>query len=204
MKVIAFIGAEGSGKDTAANYFIEHHGYQKVSFAGPLKDIAALAFGWNREMLEGVTPESREWRERTDPFFGVTPRYALQKIGTEMFRAHICEDFWIRCMRRAIDTANAPVVITDCRFENEFQFLNSIGATVVYVQRPLAEEKIPQWVRECAKKKSDTNARDLLTSCGLHPSSYELFSFAHLAHVTLKNDKSIEDLKEKCSYIIEK
>jgi hypothetical protein len=35
------------------------YGCTKVSFADILKDITAIIFGWNREMLEGSNPISR-------------------------------------------------------------------------------------------------------------------------------------------------
>ena len=71
-RVFGVIGANGSGKDTIAKFLIDTRGFRKVSFAKPLKDIAAIAFDWDRDMLEGVTKESREWREKVDPFWGAT------------------------------------------------------------------------------------------------------------------------------------
>ncbi len=41
-------------------------------------------FNWDREMLEGNTKESREWREKPDAFWSkqmdkeITPRWVLQ------------------------------------------------------------------------------------------------------------------------------
>ena len=41
-------------------------------------------FGWDREMLEGDTEESRDWREKVDPYWStetgnpITPRLILQ------------------------------------------------------------------------------------------------------------------------------
>ena len=64
--IIGICGFIGSGKDTAANYFVAQQGFKRDSFAGALKDAVATVFGWDRELLEGLTPEARAWREQVD------------------------------------------------------------------------------------------------------------------------------------------
>ena len=56
--IIGICGWAGTGKDTAANYLVGWHGFRRDSFAGALKDAVAAVFGWDRELLEGSTPES--------------------------------------------------------------------------------------------------------------------------------------------------
>ena len=60
--IVAINGTIGSGKDTFAQAFIDN-GYTRLSFAKNLKDTVSAIFGWDREMLEGTTPESRKIRE---------------------------------------------------------------------------------------------------------------------------------------------
>ena len=67
--LIGLVGLIGSGKDTVAERLVSHHGYVRDSFAKSLKDATASIFGWNREMVEGNTKESREWREQPDAFW---------------------------------------------------------------------------------------------------------------------------------------
>ena len=64
--IIGFVGLIGSGKDTAADYLVNNRGFKRDSFAAPLKDAVANVFGWDRQLLEGATAESRHWREQTD------------------------------------------------------------------------------------------------------------------------------------------
>lgn len=53
MKLIAFVGSKGSGKDTCAAIAKEAGLVQgKISFAGPLKRICAEAFGYPLELFE--------------------------------------------------------------------------------------------------------------------------------------------------------
>ena len=69
MSLIAICGFQGSGKDTLANILIEKYGYTKVSFGGILKDAISIIFNWDRDLLEGTTIKSREWRETVDDWW---------------------------------------------------------------------------------------------------------------------------------------
>ncbi len=66
--LIGVVGFMGSGKDTVADMLIDR-GFIKDSFARTLKDAASVLFGWDRQMLDGTTVESRQWRERPDTFW---------------------------------------------------------------------------------------------------------------------------------------
>ena len=96
--IVGLVGLIGSGKGTVGDMLISE-GFKHESFAAPLKDAAASIFYWNRDSLEGVTPESRAWRERVDTWWSehlgipnFTPRLALQLLGTEVFRNHFHQD----------------------------------------------------------------------------------------------------------------
>ena len=150
MKIVAFTGAAGSGKDTAANILITLYGYKKMSFAGPLKDAVSVIFGWPRDMLEGATKESREWREQRDEWWSgrlgmeITPRRVLQLWGTEVGRNAFHKEIWIAALERQLYLAGndiigaeeAKIVITDCRFENEVQLVKQYGGKLINIVRP--------------------------------------------------------------------
>ena len=68
-QVIGIVGLIGAGKDTVADYLVNFHGYKRESFANSLKDAVAQVFGWDRELLEGRTKQSREWRETRDEWW---------------------------------------------------------------------------------------------------------------------------------------
>ena len=66
--IIGLCGLIGSGKGTVADVLVEQ-GYEKISFADKLKDGVASVPNWDRQMLEGDTDESHEWRETVDTFW---------------------------------------------------------------------------------------------------------------------------------------
>lgn len=141
--IIAICGFAGAGKDTAGAILGRLPGWERMSFAGPLKDVVAAAFDWPRELLEGDTFESRDFRETPDEFWSVrlginnfTPRLALQLWGTEVIRGFHPE-FWLARLERRMWASSADhIVITDARFKNEFKMLRMMGARLVRVVRP--------------------------------------------------------------------
>ena len=140
MKIIGLSGRAGSGKDTVANYLVKNYGYTKLSFGNVLKDVVACIFGWPRELLEGDTKESREFRNKEDKWwsehlkFKITPRIALQKIGTDVFRMHFHQDIWLLILKRQI-TKLDKIVVTDIRFINEYNMIKNIGGTIISITR---------------------------------------------------------------------
>ncbi len=144
MRIIAIQGFIGSGKDTLANILLEkYENSVKLSFASTLKDIISIVFGWNRELLEGETQESRHWREEIDEWWSqklniphLTPRWILQNWGTDVLRGHFHPDIWLASLENKIRFMNKDVIIiTDCRFENEINCLRKLGAKFIRIKR---------------------------------------------------------------------
>lgn len=140
-QIIGICGLIGHGKDTAAGFLIEE-GFERVSFAGVLKDACANIFGWDRILLEGNTDEGREWRETVDEWWAkrldipnFTPRLALQQVGTDALRTHFHPDIWVAACERQIVSTEKNVVISDCRFFNELQAIKNLGGQTAVVWR---------------------------------------------------------------------
>jgi cytidylate kinase len=75
--IIGICGFIGSGKDTIADYLANVRQFRRISFAGTLKDAVSAVFGWDRELLEGRTQQSRAWREQPDEWWS-------QRLGREI------------------------------------------------------------------------------------------------------------------------
>jgi hypothetical protein len=149
--IIGFVGFIGSGKDTAADYLVNFHGYRRDSFAGPLKDAISLIFGWDRTLLEGRSIESREWREQVDEWWAdrlgiphLTPRFIMQHWGTEVLRNNFHDDIWIASLENKIRKTTDNIVISDVRFTNEIKSIHNSGGLVVRIKRG----PDPEWYRD--------------------------------------------------------
>lgn len=148
MKIVGIIGYAGSGKGTVADVFAKNANWVKCAYADPLKDVVAALFRWPRELLEGDTPESREYREKVNQYWadllempGLTPRKILQQFGSEVLRDHFHNDIWVKHMESRIDleslaTNPKNIVIPDCRFENEAESIRKRGGIIIKVVSP--------------------------------------------------------------------
>jgi hypothetical protein len=130
--LLAFHGEVGAGKDTAASFLPYTH---RFGFADPLKQMAAIGFGFTHEQLYDPVQ-----KEVMDPRWGASPRAILQWLGTDVLRAR-WEDFFTRNMDARIEQArkekgpHAFIVLTDCRFPNEAEFVHHKGGFVVKIVR---------------------------------------------------------------------
>jgi len=150
--IIGICGAIGSGKDTVAQYICDSRGFVRVSMAAALKDAVAIIFGWDRDMLEGITQDHRVRREEVDSFWAerlgrsdFSPRKALQILGTELFRNNFHSETWVIAAERKI-MQSKNVVISDIRFPNEIEMIRRRNGQIWHVRR--GED--PIWW-QCAK-----------------------------------------------------
>jgi len=144
--IIGIVGFAGSGKGTVGDILIRDYDFHRLSFADGVKDAVAAIFGWPRHLLEGDTSESRDFREASDEWwskkFGyeVTPRFMLQKMGTEAGRDVFHDQVWVHALARKAEQYN-NVVIPDVRFPNEIDYIKDAGGFVIRVVRG----KEPKW-----------------------------------------------------------
>ena len=195
--IIGICGFQSSGKDTIADLLIKQYGFKKLSFAGALKDVVSIIFGWPRDKLEGLTKEDREWRERVDYWWAktlkmpeLTPRYVLQYFGTDLFRNHWHPDIWVKVVENQLanlDSGN--FVITDCRFENEINMLIRYGCKIINVYRNL-----PKWFNEY---REGNNVEEVKL---LHRSEIEWIKCYYDYEV--ENNGTIEDLHNEIKNIL--
>lgn len=130
-KLVALTGLAGCGKSTAADYLIRAHGFVRVKFSGPLKDMLR-AIGLTDRHIEGDLKE-----EPCALLCGQTPRYAMQTLGTEWGRDTIDPALWQHLWHeRAADVLDqgGRVVVDDCRFPNEAGAVRALGGTVVLLE----------------------------------------------------------------------
>jgi hypothetical protein len=132
-RLVSFVGGIGAGKSTAAKYLADEYGFVLVRFAGPLKDMIR-ALGCTPEEVDGALKETP-----SEALCGLTPRHAMQSLGTEWGRNCMGADFWTRIWERrvrALLSSGRTVVVDDCRFENEDLLIRDLGGVHVRVFRP--------------------------------------------------------------------
>ncbi|MBP2147908.1 deoxynucleotide monophosphate kinase [Xanthobacter flavus] len=127
--IIGFAGRAGAGKTTAAQHLVQHHRFERVRIAGPLKAMMR-ALGCTEEEVDGARKELP-----CDLLGGRTPRQAMQWLGTEWGRDMIAPDLWTRAWEYA--AAGKPrVVVDDVRFPNEVEAVRRLGGVVIRLVAP--------------------------------------------------------------------
>ncbi|GAK00870.1 AAA family ATPase [Geomicrobium sp. JCM 19055] len=169
---IAVTGKMRSGKDTFANYFIEREFYN-LAFADGITDVIAQYF-----------PEA--WQEGK-------PREHYQVIG-QAFR-QLNPTIWVEHLDDLLgqwfmlDGVNVPVIVTDLRQPNEYEYLKANGFTVVKVEtsEELRIERI--------KKSGDAHKLEYLH----HETEKHIDDMDYDYLVT--NDTSLVDLLEQAEFL---
>lgn len=194
--IIGICGLIGTGKDTIANYLVHNHDFTSISFADPLKDSLSVMFGWDRELLEGNTRESRQWREQPDEILSkefrreITPRIMMQEYGTEVMRKNLHEDIWVILTKlRMINNPETNFVIPDVRFPNEKKAIKDAGGQLWMVKRG----RQPSWWFDAIK--TNTGPTNCMRGYdGVHVSEYSWVDFDNTFDCIIKNDDTVEEL----------
>lgn len=157
MKIIALHALAGAGKDTFADVVVKEFGFAKRGFADPLYEEVALAFRVGTDWLRDRDRKERDqdllrivrcydadfvrWAtgEGHDTHLPRSPRWILQRWGTE-YRRSQCLTYWIDQMddyaERAWDADLPGIVIPDCRFDNEAEWVTKNNGRIVEIVRP--------------------------------------------------------------------
>jgi hypothetical protein len=131
-KLIGLCGYAGAGKSTVARFLVREYGFWRQPFAGPLKGMLQ-SIGLTEDHTDGALKE-----KPCDLLGGVTPRKAMQLLGTEWGRA-ISPDIWVNIWEHrtlSMLEDDQPVVADDVRFANEAEAIRRLGGKVVRVSRP--------------------------------------------------------------------
>jgi hypothetical protein len=149
--IIAIAGYKRSGKDSIADYLVESHNFTRYAFADPMYEMVKIMFDWDENRV-------RQEKEVVDPRWGISPRQALQSIGTEWAQWTLMRQFssfkdvtgrkvWVNRFRIWYnneqfhhDMKQINVVIPDLRFPHEAEVLDEMGAILWRVIRPDLEK----------------------------------------------------------------
>jgi hypothetical protein len=198
--IISLSGKKRSGKTTVANHLIAKHGFLEVSWAYPLKEIIGKQlFGLTEDHLYGPA----EIREEVIKEWGMSPREILQVVGTDCFRKHICEDFWVRAglkvVRKHLSEGNTDIVVSDSRFVNEVEAIKELDGHTIQVRKIEKNPANKTFVNLDKKRAAiaDTAKHTSETALDHYEFDYILQSFAgEIDLLHKRTDKLLAELRE--------
>lgn len=171
---IGLIGHAGCGKDTVAAHLMRR-GYTRVAFADAVRNVMLSVnplVSRDGLRLRDVV-EAHGWDRAKREIPEV--RVLLQGLGAGV-RDELGETTWLDHALHQLDALHGPVVVTDVRYPNEGLALRNRGFTLVWVQRPGV---------------GPANG---------HPSETDIP--VELAHATLLNDGSIQELHARVDALV--
>lgn len=144
-RLIGICGRKRAGKDVCGSVLEDHFTFHRFAFADPIREILKIMFGWSIEFQ--MNPETKE---TIDPNIGISPRKAMQFVGTDFGQWALMERFplfadivgrrvWVNCGAREWQIRkenNENLVITDLRFQHEATFIKESGGKIVKIVRP--------------------------------------------------------------------
>lgn len=143
--IVALSGYAQSGKDTFANFLVKDHGFERMAFADPLRE---MLYALNPTVLHKTGPSVLDFEWTTVQLivdrFGweyakahSDVRGLLQRLGTEAGRKVLGDTIWVDTLVSKLRVADSRrIVITDCRFLNEAEAVRDMGGLVVRIRRP--------------------------------------------------------------------
>ena len=127
--ILGLLARSGHGKTTVARHLADTRGAQIRSLAGPMKRAVQNVFGFSDAQLWGTQAE----KERADPRYGFSPRWLLQRLGTEGLRQEFGDDVHLQALIHGLrkeeqaagpeGTAPRLWVVDDVRFPNDARFI---------------------------------------------------------------------------------
>jgi dephospho-CoA kinase len=194
LRIVAFTGPKGCGKDTAAaaltslNEVRKANLFCRLQFAKPAKDIASLAFDMTEEMIEDrILKETRLGRF---PF--ECPRQLVIDVANwyrAQYGGHVWAINWER-RAQALKQQWPCFVIPDLRFPEEIEMLKRHNSLIVYIDRPEAEEALAAKIAE-----GDKMATNVSESHYAYMRS--------IANATILNAGSIESLNNYVHAVVQ-
>lgn len=142
-RLIGISGRKRSGKDTVGTMIYRLEAATVVlAFATKIKEICKDVYDFSHEQVYGDLKEVPDPRYPRPDGTCLTPREAMERLGTEWGRT-CYPDTWsakgIRLAKQYLDQGES-VVLTDCRFVSEERAIIGAGGEVWQVHRKVADD----------------------------------------------------------------
>lgn len=140
MNLVGLIGPARCGKSTVASMLVRY-GYNEYFFSKPLKEACRHLFLLSQDQLYGDS------KDIVDKRWEVTPRYLMQKLGTDLLRDTLPiaapviklseESLHLSILAMRLNASPSEhTVISDVRFRDEVNFIKKRGGILIRIIRP--------------------------------------------------------------------
>jgi hypothetical protein len=145
-RIVGISGYAGAGKDTLGAILVEKYGFERASFADPLRTAVELlnpivGYEDSSDGRGGFNTRIVRYNDALDQL-GYTEakvrypevRRVLQAMGTEVGRNFLDADLWVNLCVKSMDPEK-KYVVTDARFPNEAECIRRAGGILVRIER---------------------------------------------------------------------
>ena len=155
MKLIYFIGNQGSGKTTQSENLVQNHGFKRISLAQPIRRILCHIMATYSDSMDAdmiyvkYFTEPRYSHYKTNPveldrLTMLGTRKALEGLG-EGAREEIGEQVWVQAAQQYINTLIAEdpdvkLVTDDTRRPFEERAMKGFGGFGVFLNKPGSDQ----------------------------------------------------------------
>jgi adenylate kinase family enzyme len=135
---LALVGVAGSGKDYLASILIKNLGFNRVSFADPLRAVCASIFDIGDYA-------SDDKKDTIIEQYGMSAREIWIKMSATI--RSIDDDIWIDKTADLINQYgdDENIIITDCRTVRETYALHNLGFKFIWINRPENTKPLNQY-----------------------------------------------------------
>lgn len=125
--IIGLTGYAQSGKDTVAQFLVQHYGFERRAFADKIRNMVyELNVYGVRDVVDSIGWEKAKQMP--------TVRELLQNLGVSA-RTNISKDVWVNAALSDIDITK-NYVISDVRFDNEVNAIRDMSGEIWRITRP--------------------------------------------------------------------
>lgn len=141
--IVGLAGYARAGKDEAAKVLVSQ-GWERRFFAAKMREflyrLNPICFvdGASTIYVQDVI-DAHGWDGYKDTVYGGMIRLYMQRLGTECGRELISDSIWIDATigdYGAMDYHTKKIVVSDVRFPNEFNAIQSAGGMLIRIERP--------------------------------------------------------------------
>jgi hypothetical protein len=130
-KVIALLGVSGSGKSIVTRRLLNDHGFQRLRFTDPVRDMLHAGFGLTEDEIAGEPGKRPQ-----DRFGNFSAMHLHRSLCEDWARMTVHSDLLVNEWERRLAPLDGFVLVDDLQRPNEAAAVRRAGGIVIHVDRP--------------------------------------------------------------------